>query len=209
MAEDGNDPFGRRIIHDILRDNSLCRRLRPGFFLDGVGVPCTMFPHAQLCDVCKAQSIGRPADEGLHPIPDHLAPALPSRGLNSDAVQRKSIPDPLKKPAPLATFTNHLAAANACVALGKVRFTDTDLGGSIREACDNLAKSCVNCWCNGLEYHSHTLAECRWRPANLRDESCKKWVSTLRLPIGCCFFCGCPLKVRQLSIQFSRYLMFL
>ena len=64
----GNDLFGKRIIYEMLRDTSLCRRLRPGFFLDGVGVPCAMLPHAQLCDNCSAQLNCLP-DPGLHRIP--------------------------------------------------------------------------------------------------------------------------------------------
>jgi hypothetical protein len=206
-AGDGNDPFGRRIIYDMLCDASLCRRLRPGFFLDGIGVPCVMLPHAQLCDLCMAQSSCQLPDSGLRPIPDHLAPTLPSCRLNLNTLepckpaeppaQLALLPNPLNQPAPSATFANHLAAANACLAFGRVRSTHTeDLARSIRIACDNLAKSCVICWSNGFEYHSHCLAECHWRPIGLCDENWRKWESTLRLPVGCCFYCGCPQKVR-------------
>jgi hypothetical protein len=65
----------------------------------------------------------------------------------------------------------------------------------IRVACDRLASSCVNCWCNGLEHHSHRLADCRLKPINLCNENWRKWLSTLRLPFGCCSYCGCPQKV--------------
>jgi superfamily II DNA helicase RecQ len=37
-ARSSSDPFGKQVIYDMLRDGSLCRRLRPSFFLDGIGV---------------------------------------------------------------------------------------------------------------------------------------------------------------------------
>lgn len=196
-----NDPFGKQVIYDMLCDTSLCRRLRPGFFLDGAGVPCSMLPRAQLCDLCTAQSSDQPPGTSLLRIPDLLIPPLEidnaQKIQSADAPPKHELlPDPLKQLAPLAKFSNHLAAANACLASGKVKSTTAEeLGGSIRIACDNLAKSCVACWCNGLEYHSHSLADCHWKPSGLCDENWRKWVSTLRLPIGCCFYCGCPQKV--------------
>ena len=51
----GYDLFGKKVIYDMLQDKSLCRRLRPSFFLDGVGVPCTMLPRAQLCDIYSTE----------------------------------------------------------------------------------------------------------------------------------------------------------
>lgn len=77
------------------------------------------------------------------------------------------------------------------------KIENPDDKATIRIACDRLASSCVNCWCNGLEHHSHRLADCRLKPINLCNDSenLRKWLSTLRLPIGCCFYCGCPLKV--------------
>jgi hypothetical protein len=199
-----NDPFGKQVIYDMLHDRSLCRRLRPSFFLDGIGVPCAMMPHAQLCDVCVAQSNCRLPDHALHHIPDHLAPSLPSSPptkfrmsiTNEMSPQLSLLSDPIHQPAPLATFPTHLAAANSTLAFGKARSTVAEeLGRSVRIACESLAKSCVNCWCNGFEYHSHSLAECRWSPTSLHDEKWKAWLSALRLPVGCCFYCGCPQKV--------------
>jgi superfamily II DNA helicase RecQ len=67
-----DDIFGKRVIYDMLSDKSLCRRLRPSFFLDGIGVPCSMLPRAQLCDLCTAQSSCPLPDPGLHRIPNHL-----------------------------------------------------------------------------------------------------------------------------------------
>ena len=195
-----SDPFGKQVIYDMLRDGSLCRRLRPSFFLDGIGVPCAMVPHAQLCDVCTMQSNCQP-DSALHHIPDHLAPPLPSSqptsfgtsNGNDMSTQLSLLSDPLHQRAPSATFQTQLAAANSVLAFGKPRPTGADeLGCRVRIACDSLAKSCVNCWCNGFEHHSHSLADCL---TDLRAKSFKIWLSALRLPVGCCFYCGCPQKV--------------
>jgi hypothetical protein len=189
-----DDLFGKQIIYDMLCDRSLCRRLRPGFFLDGIGVPCAMLPHAQLCDICSLQFTSEQPGQGLHRIPEDLAPpALPSSDVRK---QLALVPDPLKEPAPSASFAAHLAAANSCLVFGKAGFTRAEkLGGFIRTAGNNLSKSCVNCWSNGLEYHSHHLDECRWRPIELRSGKWLEWRKTLRFPVGCCFYCGCPQKV--------------
>jgi hypothetical protein len=70
-----------------------------------------------------------------------------------------------------------------------------ELGGFVRTAGDNLAKSCVNCWSNGLEDYSHLLDECRLKPFELRSGEWREWRKTLRFPVGCCFYCGCPQNV--------------
>jgi len=194
----GNDLFGRKIIYDMLHDTSLCRRLRPGFFLDGVGVPCAMLPRAQLCDICSAQLNSQQPDPGLNRIPNDLVSAsIQACGPTDVRSQLTLLPDPLNQPAPSASFATHLAAANSCLAIGKARITRAEElgGGIIRTACDNLAKSCIACWSNGLECHSHRLDECWWGRTELRSETWRKWLKTLRLPVGCCFFCGCPYKV--------------
>jgi superfamily II DNA helicase RecQ len=68
----GIDRFGELVIYDMMHDTSLCRRLRPSFFLDGVGVPCAMLAGAELCDICAAQSnVARP-NPGLRRIPGYL-----------------------------------------------------------------------------------------------------------------------------------------
>ena len=77
----------------------------------------------------------------------------------------------------------------------KIENLDDKGPGTIRIACDKLASSCINCWCNGLKYHSHRLVDCPFKPIDLCNENWKKWRSTFRLPISCCFFCGCPQKV--------------
>jgi hypothetical protein len=189
-----DDLFGKQTMYDMLCERSLCRRLRPGFFLDGIGVPCAMLPHAQLCDICSLQFTSEQPDHGLHRIPEDLSlPALPSPDVRK---QLALVPDPLREPAPSASFAIHLAAANSCLVFGKAGFTRAEeLGDLIRTAGNNLAKSCVNCWSNGLEYHSHHLDECRWRPIELRSGKWLDWRKTLRFPVGSCFYCGCSQKV--------------
>lgn len=190
------DLFGKQVIYDMLHDRSCCRRLRPSFFLDGAGVPCAMMPRAQLCDICAAQSNCELADPALYLIPNDLIPPSiqpdthgASNG-NGASRQPPSLPDPVHQPAPSAPFSAHLAAANASLASMKAGPTPTEeVGQLIRITCNRLARSCINCWCNGLEYHSHDLERCRWSPG------WKEWASTLRLPVGYCFYCGCPQKV--------------
>lgn len=202
---DQADPFGKQVIHDMLLDASLCRRLRPMFFLDGVGVPCSMLPAAQLCDVCATQSNHPPLDSNLHPIP-----ALPSSRL-SDVIQPsqsadfqaqlKRLPDPMTQPAPLALFSTHLAAATSSLTDESVKYSHFDQEcHTIRLAGDHLSKTCSNCWSNGFEFNSHSLAQCRLRPFDFEGDSWIKWVSMLRFPIGCCFYCGCPHKVCPSSL---------
>jgi hypothetical protein len=194
----GSDLFGKQVIYDMLQDNSLCRRLRPGFFLDGVGVPCAMLPHAQLCDICSTQLNCQRPDPGLRRIPVDLTPAsIQPRGQNNVRTQLALLPDPLNQPASSASFATHFTAANSCLDIGKARINHSrELGGGIiRTACDNLSKSCVACWSSCLEY-SHPLDECRWAHTQLRSETWRKWLQSFRLPIGCCFLCGCPQKVR-------------
>jgi hypothetical protein len=177
--------------------------------MDGIGVPCAMIPNAQLCDVCEAES-SSDIPAGLHRIPDHLAHAIPSCRPDifqlgkpvQSSTQQTPLPSPLNQPAPSATFATHLAAASASPAFGKSFTHAEELGSSIHAACENLAKSCVNCWCNGFEYHSHSLADCHWKPTSLLDEGWKRWESTLPVPVGCCFYCGCPQKVCVLCPPF-------
>ena len=193
----GSDLFGRQVIYDMLQDKSLCRRLRPGFFLDGVGVPCAMLPGAQLCDICLAQLNCQIPDLGLRRIPHDLAPAsIQPCGPNDVRTQLALLPDPLNQPTSSASFATHFASANSCLDIGKARINcSRELGGIIRIACNNLAKSCVACWSSCLEY-SHPLDECRWGRTQLRSEMWRKWLQSFQLPIGCCFLCGCPQKVR-------------
>jgi hypothetical protein len=204
---DGDDLFGQQAIYLLLSDSSLCRRLHTFFFLDGIAVPCVMMSQAQLCDVCEAQLHCQPPDSDLHRIPDYLSPGLSVGPLNAFrssqpadiSTQCSLLPDPLRQPAPNGVFAHHLAAANACLSGAKANYGE-DPSYSIRVACNNLAKSCVNCWCNGFKYHSHGLVDCPYRPAGFLGENSKKWIAAIRLPVGCCFFCGCPQKVCAYSL---------
>ncbi len=162
---------------------SLCRRLRPGFFLDGIGAPCAMLPHAQPCEICSAQFRCKQSDQWPPHILEAVAPPSPD--------VRKQLADPLEQLDPLASSATNLAAGNSCLDLPR---TD-ELGGFVRTAGDNLAKSCVNCWSKGLEDYSHLLGECRMRPFELRSGEWREWRKSLRFPVGCCFYCGCPQKV--------------
>lgn len=191
----GDDPFGRGVIYDMLCDTSLCRRLRPSFFLDGIGIPCVMLPSAQLCDICMAQSSSQFPDPGLCRIPDHLAPRIPV-DTPAQHAQLKPQFNQRNQPAPSATFATHLAAANASLVSEVVRPTKIEESGhSIRLTCEGLTRSCVSCWCNGLEHRSHRLDKCPLRSDEF--DNWQKWASKLRLPVGCCFYCGCPQKVRS------------
>src|SRR5262245_28636785 len=196
-----DDPFGRQIIYNMLTDDSLCRRIFCAFFLDGIAVPCTMLPGAELCDICLAQSTCAAPDMRLHPIPDHLAPTLPSRRLEpprQNLLEEASaiVPNPINQPAPLASVATHLAAANSCLELAKMTSTQDDqLGYIIRTASDNLSKSCISCWSNGFEYHSHCVDDCSLQPLCLHDDRWRAWRLSIRFPVGCCFYCGCPQKV--------------
>jgi len=210
---DGDDLFGQQVIYFLLSDFLLCRRLHPAFFLDGIAVPCVMMSQAQLCDVCEAQLHLQPPDSDLHRIPDYLSPGLSVRPLKAfqsckpaDApTQWSCLPDPCRQPAPNAMFTHHLAAANACLSAAKTNYGE-DPSYTIRVACNNLSKSCVNCWCNGFKYHSHSLANCPYRPAGFLSEDSKRWIAAIRLPVGCCFFCGCPQKVCAYIVVFTASL---
>ena len=209
-----DDRFGSSVVDAMLSDDHTCRRLRPAMFLDGVAVPCSMLPGAQLCDVCEAQACQPPPKSGPMCFPSDLLAAKsgsPDMGSASkDAFSSKplrwhqhsasSLPsaptNPLNHPAPLGTFGNHVAASQA--SLAPISTCDPDqTGPKIRVACQALAKSCVSCWFHGLEYHSHCLAECpRNREGTVRPEW-SRLDRHLKLPVGFCFYCGCSLKVRS------------
>jgi hypothetical protein len=210
----GEDLYGRCVIYDMLRDNATCRRLRPAVFLDGYAIPCSMLPGAQLCDICEVETT-REAPAGSPPrFPNNLLPAVSdSSGVESariTAPRTNSRPqpqpqplvphplsvNPMSRPAPLATFGNHFAAAQTTLTSARVPATYTKKCGlEIRTACQALTGSCVHCWSHGIEYHSHSLANCQLNRINEMHPEWKTWNKTVRLPMGCCFFCGCELKV--------------
>ena len=170
-----------------------------------------MIPGAQLCDVCEGQLLQDPPTVPNR-FPDHLLPAYESTPTETsvtclrDGQQRITdagtvISSPhhvnheYNHPAPLATFGNHFAAAQASAKYVSAKPTDQHLQ-QIHAAVQTLANCCVHCWSHGLEYSAHRLAECPFYADELR-KLWKTWKRHVRLPVGCCFFCGCPLNVGQ------------
>jgi hypothetical protein len=198
------DPYGYGVVYDTLRDNFTCRRLRFAIFLDGYAFPCSMLPGAQLCDVCEGEAARAPPDNGPLRFPA-LLPTLPhtssahSAGIlvpnpTTVAMQQLPHPNPVNQPAPLATFGTHFAAAQAALRTAPPTYSE-QRGLEIRAACQALTGSCVHCWAHGVEYQSHRLVNCRLNEILEMQPEWKTWGKLLRLPVGCCFFCGCPLKV--------------
>jgi hypothetical protein len=200
---DGEDPFGASVIYDMLRDNTRCRRLRPVIFLDGFAIPCVMLPGAQLCDVCECEAACAPPETGPVRFPDYL---LPLYKCSNPAPIKAHIPSKQQPkfltptPAdlisnhafPLANIRNHVAPTQATLNLPE--YSEV-CGLEVYLACEVLVKSCVCCWSQGLDHHSHTLPGCPFNGANETHQEWKNWGKTIRLPPGCCFYCGCPLKV--------------
>jgi len=213
----GDDWFGANVIYDTLQDNTTCRRLRVGMFFDGVSVPCVMISGAQLCDICEAQLSQVPPETGPVRFPSNLLPDLETsktlvdncdRRENSTSSSSKlsliSLPNraqslatrlnnPLNHPAPSASFGSHFAAAQSSVAHLSTKPSDEYLK-QIHAALQMLAKCCVYCWSQDFEYDTHSLCHCAYY-ANNRSPMWKIWTKQLKFPVGCCFFCGCPLKV--------------
>jgi Helicase conserved C-terminal domain len=211
----GDDPYGYCAIFNTLQDNSTCRRLRIALFLDGHALPCSMLPGAQLCDVCQVESARAPPENGPLRFPTHLLPAsTKSKSIVTSA--RTSAPspsvagapsqpqaqtlytpraNPINQPAPIASFGNHFAAAQAALKLAHPT-GDKQCGFKIRTACEGLIGSCTHCWAHGLDYHSHDLKKCQFNRMNEVHPVWSTWDRLFKLPLGCCFFCGCPLKVR-------------
>ena len=129
----------------------------------------------------------------LDQCPHHILEAVAPPTLPSPDVA--PLPDPLKQLNSSATQ----AAANSCLDLGMARLPRAEeLGGFIRSAGDNLAKSCVNCWSNGLEYRSHPLDECRWRPIELRSGKCLEWRKTYSSLSGVASIAVVPKRFAQI-----------
>ena len=221
----GNDLFGVKVMYDTLCDSSTCRRLRFGTFFDGVATPCMMIPGAQLCDVCKAQLTEEPPTAPM-PFPDHLLldyctpvshvsdqhlgngrQLIPTNWVTKQHTSAPtpqptnslaSIPsNPANHPAPSGTFGNHLLAAQA-----SIKHSDTSPSNlhrrSIHKAVQILSNCCPYCWSRGTKCDTHRLHECvPYTTQHL--PSWKAWKRHLKFPAGCCFFCGCPLKVNWIS----------
>lgn len=130
-----------------------------------------------------------------------LSQPLPSRDVSNPPYSTEFNADFKSSAQP---FAEHMVEPTS--RSSKIENLDDKGPGTIRIACDKLASSCVNCWSNGLNYHSHRLVDCPFKPIDLCNENWKKWRSTFRLPISCCFFCGCPQKVSSpLQTYFTAF----
>jgi hypothetical protein len=204
----GDDPYGVGVIYDMLRDNSLCRRLRPAMFFDGSAIPCAMLPNAQLCDICEAEATRVPPSGAPLRFPPHLLPAFDHDThsatilVPTSHVAQTTTNHPAQPVRPATVNLTHkqarapLPTPAAPTALKQVplRYSD-ERGLQIHRACQALTQSCVYCWAHSTEYHSHRLADCLLNKANEIHPEWKTWSKSLRLPAGGCFFCGCPLRV--------------
>ena len=179
----------------MLKDDSTCRRLRPGIFLDGFATPCTMHPHAQLCDVCEAEASRAPPEGGprrfprdllQHPLPSNDTKTIPiatppaTKTISKYPLQqlKPALANPINHPAPLASFGNHFAAAQATLKQVPPNYSK-DYGLQLYLACQALAKSCVQCWASGVEYHLHGLVDCKLNKANEVHPEWKTWSKCL------------------------------
>jgi hypothetical protein len=222
----GDDLFGATVIYELLHDDTMCRRLRPGIFFDGVAAPCAMLPGAQLCDICEGQLNQVPPETGPIRFPSHLLQNLESPGSSGEVIENddhdhrqdssrastsnpsrfitplkrvKTLAanpnNPINHPAPSASFGGHFSAAQSSIKQLSVRPSDERLR-QIHVACQILAKCCIYCWSQGFDYNSHSLPDCLFY-ASERCPAWKVWHRQLKFPAGCCFFCGCPMKVRS------------
>jgi hypothetical protein len=130
-------------------------------------------PNQRLCDLSKNL---RPSHSSIR-SPVQFPPA-----------------NPVIQPAPLASFGNHFAATQAALKTTPPTCAE-QRGLRIRTACEALISSCIHCWAHGLDYRSHSLADCQLNRINEMHPAWPTWVKLLKLPLDCCFFCGCPLKV--------------
>jgi hypothetical protein len=155
---------------------------------------------------CRFPSHLLPTHARVSPDSNNTTGVVPTPG-NALVQQHglKSLPfatgNPVNQPAPMATFGNHFVASHAALKQVPTGYSE-ECGHQIRMAAQALAKSCIFCWSQGSEYHSHSLPDCPMNSANRSHSLWKKWNSFLKLRAGCCFYCGCPLKVR-LCLNFS------
>ena len=221
----GDDWFGANAIYDMFCDHTICRRICLGIFFDGTSLPCPMIPGAQLCDVCDTQLSQAPPKTGPARFPSYLIPesndavflairrdvvedrscgpsrmstthisaSLPSPGNVETVTPSFTLNNPSNHPAPSATFGNHFSAAHASTKCNVMKPSEQHLQ-QIHMSCQILANCCPYCWSQDLPYDTHRLRECPYY-VNERSQLWRSWKKLLRLPAGCCFFCGCPSKV--------------
>ncbi|KAF9486674.1 hypothetical protein BDN71DRAFT_1437414, partial [Pleurotus eryngii] len=71
----------------------------------------------------------------------------------------------------------------------------------VLKACRSLCTICVACWFHGalLQSQSHRLQDCERHGNFFRTPAWDLWKKELRLPVGCCYFCGCPQKMTYVN----------
>ncbi|KAG5223759.1 P-loop containing nucleoside triphosphate hydrolase protein [Salix suchowensis] len=207
-----DDVFGTLVIAKMIYDH-ICRRLHPVTFLDGHAVTCSMLPLAQMCDVCFQQfqqlasgtlpqfdasyhsphrrpstSLIKPTSPPVNPL--HALSVLPTH--------------PLRQPAPQASFANRLLAAWKVLESRHEQRTSASVTIAllVLKACRSLCTICVACWFHGalLQSQSHRLQDCERHGNFFRTPAWDLWKKELRLPVGCCYFCGCPQKTFSKSM---------
>ncbi|KIJ89726.1 hypothetical protein K443DRAFT_15838 [Laccaria amethystina LaAM-08-1] len=147
-----DDPFGKSVLWEMLHGRTVnqCRRVSPSEFLDGFGIPCTMLPDANFCDVCSdAMASATHAGGWSHSSSSPIMPLTMS--------PRSFV----TTTPPPASFGTHLVAALS--SLKPVQPSQEEqLGLMIRQACDVLSNHCVCCWVLKLktECTSHRLIDC-------------------------------------------------
>jgi hypothetical protein len=189
-----DDPFGKSVLWEMLHGRTVnqCRRVSPSEFLDGFGIPCTMLPDANFCDVCSdAMASATHAGGWSHSSSSPIMPLTMS--------PRSFV----TTTPPPASFGTHLVAALS--SLKPVQPSQEEqLGLMIRQACDVLSNHCVCCWVLKLktECTSHRLIDCERFKSTASEFS--QWMDDLVLPMGCCFYCGGPQKARNFFLPPAR-----
>jgi hypothetical protein len=187
-----DDPFGKTVVWEMLHGSTAkqCRRVSPSEFLDGFGVPCTMLPDANFCDVCSnAMASGAHGARGLDSSTCPIAP-LATSPISSSF---------MTTPPPASFGTHFVAALSSLKAVQPSQ--EEELGLLIRQACDVLSNHCIHCWALKAECTSHRLVDCeRFAPMVSRFS---QWTDDLMLPAGCCFYCGGPQKARNVFLFHS------
>lgn len=184
------------VIYDMLRDSTMCRRIRPSIFRDGFSISCVMLPRAELCDVCETQLPLSPPRSGPHRFPANLVERFgdsttfllmreesePSCRTFSRGLDTRVHPNP--SPAG-AGVRNYFAT----------KPNRDQSGATVFKTCQSLKSSCVLCWFLGAGGVSHRFGDCSNSKSLLERSVWKPWVAQLRLPRSCCCFCGCPTTV--------------
>lgn len=173
------DPFGRGVIMQMARKDTVCRRVRPGKFLDGFSAPCILLKKGVFCDNCESAASSAPN------ISDTTGTGIPTAPLIDNTASSTQTPFPVI-----------LSAAYAATYAAE-RPTGEGIGDVIMRACEVLDKCCTYCWIAGSSSGTnHTLDQCT-KSENIRlsKDYGQDWIDKLTLPRGYCFYCGCSQRV--------------